>query len=194
MAVARTRTPRSAWIEAGLQALASGGPDAVRIEALARTLGVTKGGFYWHFDNRRALLDDILDAWERVSVDEVIERLEGKHGEETYDAKSKLERLGATAVSGGTGLGIGLVEADLAIRDWARRDEKVARRLRRVDNRRMDYMRSLFSAFCVDEAEIEDRCLLSASLWIGSHFIAAEHRGRSRAAVVEGAFQRLLNI
>lgn len=194
MVAARTRTPRSAWIEAGLRALASGGPDAVRIEALARTLGVTKGGFYWHFDNRHALLDAILDTWERVSVDEVIERIEGERGEGADDAKSKLERLGATAVSGGSGLGIDLVEADLAIRDWARRDEKVARRLRRVDNRRLDYMRSLFSAFCADEAEIEDRCLLSASLWIGSHFIAADHGERSRAAVVERAFQRLLNI
>lgn len=194
MVAARTRTPRSAWIEAGLRALASGGPDAVRIEALARTLGVTKGGFYWHFDNRPALLDAILDTWERVSVDEVIERIESERGEGADDAKSKLERLGATAVSGGSGLGIDLVEADLAIRDWARRDEKVARRLRRVDNRRLDYMRSLFSAFCADEAEIEDRCLLSASLWIGSHFIAADHGERSRAAVVERAFQRLLNI
>ena len=83
------RTPRSAWIEAGLRALAAGGPDAVRIEALARTLRVTKGGFYWHFDNRRALLDDILDAWERLVVDEVIKRIEDGLGEGTGRAKAK---------------------------------------------------------------------------------------------------------
>ncbi|HYP55470.1 MAG TPA: helix-turn-helix domain-containing protein, partial [Solirubrobacterales bacterium] len=47
-----TRTPRTAWVEEGLRALATGGPDAVRVEALARALGVTKGGFYWHFDGR----------------------------------------------------------------------------------------------------------------------------------------------
>ena len=54
--MASTRTPRSSWIDAGLRALAAGGPDAVRIEPLARALGVTKGGFYWHFDDRWALL------------------------------------------------------------------------------------------------------------------------------------------
>lgn len=190
MAVART--PRSAWIEAGLRALAAGGPDAVRVEALARTLGVTKGGFYWHFDDRQALLDEVLDAWERVSVDEVIERVEGERGEEAGSAKAKLERLGAIALSGEKALGIDPLAVDLAIRDWARRDEQVARRLRRVDNRRMDYMRSLFSALIADEAEVEDRCLLVFSLWIGSHFVATEHRGRSRAEVMERAFHRLL--
>lgn len=186
------RTPRSAWIEAGLRALAGGGPDAVRVEALARTLGATKGSFYWHFDNRNALLDDVLDAWERVSVDEVIERIECKGGHGAGNAKSKLERLGALALCGEEVLGIDPLRVDLAIRDWARRDEQVARRLRRVDNRRMDYMRSLFSTLCADEAEVENRCLLVFSLWIGSHFIAADHRGRSRAAVMQGAFRRLL--
>lgn len=186
MAVART--PRSAWVEAGLRALAAGGPDAIRIEALARTLGATKGSFYWHFDNRDALLADVLDAWERVSVDEVIARVEDGDG----DAKAKLERLGAIALSGEEALGVDPLEVDLAIRDWARRDERVARRLRRVDNRRMDYMRALFRTFCADEDEVEDRCLLVFSLWIGSRFIAAGHRGRGRAEVLQGAFQRLL--
>ena len=53
-----TRTPRSRWIEEGLRALAAGGPDAVRVEALAQALGVTKGGFYGHFADRGALLED----------------------------------------------------------------------------------------------------------------------------------------
>ena len=52
-----TRTLRTSWIDEGLRALAHGGPDAVRIEGLARALGVTKGGFYWHFDGRTALLE-----------------------------------------------------------------------------------------------------------------------------------------
>src|SRR5258707_9528001 len=90
-----TRTPRSRWIEEGLRALAAGGPDAVRIETLAQALGVTKGGFYWHFDGRPALLEEMLDAWERVATDEVIHSIEGPGG----DARAKLRRLFALAVS-----------------------------------------------------------------------------------------------
>src|SRR3954471_20794746 len=52
--VALTRTPRERWIAEGLTALAAGGPEAVRVEALGRVLGVSKGGFYWQFADRRA--------------------------------------------------------------------------------------------------------------------------------------------
>ena len=180
--MATTRTPRSSWIDAGLRALAAGGPDAVRIEPLARALGVTKGGFYWHFDDRRALLAEMLDTWERVSIDEVIERVEGQGG----DARARLRRLFALASSSG-----GLLEIDLAVRDWSRREPAVAERLRRADNRRMAYMRSLFAGFCPDEDDVEVRCLLALSLWIGNHFIAADHGPRSRADVLRLASRRL---
>ncbi|MCE3287361.1 MAG: transcriptional regulator, TetR family [Gaiellaceae bacterium] len=180
---APTRTPRNSWIEEGLRALARGGPDAVRIELLARTLGVSRGGFYWHFDGRRALLDEILDTWERVSVDEVIEHVESEGG----DARAKLRRLSAFAASSDEPLRI-----DLSVRGWATRERAVANRLRRVDNRRMEYMRSLFGAFCSNEADVEARCLLFYSLWIGSHFIAASHGARSRPDVLKVAVRQLL--
>src|SRR6266550_6920186 len=95
------RTPRTRRIEEGLRALGVGGLDAVRIEKLALALGVTKGGFYGHFDDRRALLDEMLDAWERVGVDAVIERVEGGVG----DARAKLRRLFAITSSRGEGQG-----------------------------------------------------------------------------------------
>jgi AcrR family transcriptional regulator len=175
-----TRTPRSTWIEAGLRALAAGGPDAVRIEPLARALGVTRGGFYWHFADRRALLDEMLDTWERATTDEAIERVESAGG----DAAAKLRRLFALTSSG-------VVAVDLAVRDWARREQAVAERLRRIDNRRMDYLRSLFGAFCSDADDIEARSLLYYSLLIGNHFIGADHGARNRADVVELALNRL---
>jgi AcrR family transcriptional regulator len=180
--MALTRTPRSKWIEEGLRALAAGGPDAVRIEALAQALGVTRGGFYWQFDDRDALFEEMLDTWERVFVDEVIEQVESEGG----DARAKLRRLFALAASSAE-----LLAIDLAVRDWSRREQTVAERLRRVDNRRMDYMRSLFGAFCSDEDDVETRCMLAFSVWIGNHFIAADHGARSRADVLKLAMSRL---
>ncbi len=177
-----TRTPRSGWIDEGLRALAAGGPAAVRIESLARALGVSKGGFYWHFDDRQALLEELLDTWERVSIDEVIERVETGGG----DARARLRRLFALASSSE-----GVLATDLAVRDWSRRDPAVAERLRRADNRRMEYMRSLFAAFCPDEDDVEVRCMLAFSLWIGNHFVAADHGQRSRADVLGLASRRL---
>jgi len=178
-----TRTPRNRWIEEGLSALAAGGPDAVRIESLAQALGVSKGGFYWHFKDRQSLLQEMLDAWERTWVDEVIETVEA----ENEDARSRLRRLFALALASGGEV----LKIELAIRNWARHDKAVAKRLKRVDNRRMDYMRSLFGAICEDDDEVEARCLLTFSLFIGSPFITADHGGRNRAQVLELALKRL---
>jgi AcrR family transcriptional regulator len=180
---AQARTPRSRWVEEGLRALAAGGPDAVRVDALAKALGVTRGGFYWHFEDRGALLEEILDAWERTSIDEAIEQVEAGGG----DARTKLRRLFDLAAASRD-----LLKVDLAVRDWARRDPAVAKRLRRVDNRRMDYMRSLFGAFCDDEDEVEVRCLFTFSLFVGSHFMAADHGRRRRGEVMELALARLV--
>jgi AcrR family transcriptional regulator len=180
------RTPRTRWIDEGLRALAAGGPDAVRIEKLAQALGVTKGGFYWHFDGRSALLDEMLDAWERTVIDAVIERVEreGQH----EDGKARLRRLFALAVAGGRQL----LEIELAIRDWARRDKRIAKRIRRIDNRRMEYMRTLFRTFCPREEDVEARCLLAMTLFIGTPLIAADHGPRSRASVLQLALKQLL--
>lgn len=182
--MATQRTPRNRWIEEGFRALAAGGPEAVRVEALAKTIGVSKGGFYWHFDNRQALLDEMLDAWERLMVTEVIERIESEGG----DARPKLRQLFALAASARAQE---LFGAELAIRDWARRDRSVARRLKRVDNRRMDYMRSLFGEFCADEEEVEVRCLFAFSLFVGTYFVRADPRGRTRPELLQLALDRL---
>ena len=141
MSVAKVRTPRGAWVHAALQALAAGGPDAVRIEALAVDLGVSKGGFYWHFADRQALLTEMLDTWEKAGTEDIIARVDSQPA----DPRAKLQRL-FELTSSPDGLAV-----ELAVRDWSRRDSDVAERLRRVDNRRIGYIRSLFGQFCADE-------------------------------------------
>jgi AcrR family transcriptional regulator len=180
MPVATVRTPRGAWIDAALQALAAGGPDAVRVEALAAALGVSKGGFYWHFADRQALLQEMLDAWEKAGTDDIIARVDSQPG----DPRAKLRQLSRQIPS---------VAVELAIRDWSRRDREVAERVRRVDNRRMGYLRSLFGQFCADENDVEARSMLAYSLAIGSYFIAAQHGDQSRSQVLRLAFDRLLS-
>ncbi len=178
------RTPRDKWVEEGLRALAAGGPDAVRVEALAKRLGVTKGGFYGAFADRDALLDAMLDAWERESTDEVLELVEAEGG----DPKTRIQRAGVLTFSDDR-----LLPIDLAVRDWARRDEAVAARLRRVDNRRMALLREMIGSFCTDPDEVEARSLLAFCVAIGEHFLVADHDGRTRAQVVARAADLLLD-
>jgi AcrR family transcriptional regulator len=179
--VAKVRTPRSAWIEAATRALAAGGPDAVRVESLAKDLGVTKGGFYWHFADRGALIEETLDSWEKAGTDDPIATVESGPD----DPRAKLRRLFELAPSAK-----GLFAVELALRDCARRDPDVAKRLRRVDRRRIDYLRSLFRQFCADEEDVEARALLAYSLFVGSYFFAAEPSRKKRAELLRLAVDR----
>ncbi|MEU5977590.1 TetR/AcrR family transcriptional regulator [Streptomyces sp. NPDC047315] len=178
------QTPRERWIEEGLHALAAAGPDAVRIEALAKRLGVTKGGFYGYFADRNALLEAMLDTWERESTHEVIDRVEAEGG----DPKSKIHRAGMLTFTEDR-----LLPIDLAIRAWARHDEAVAQRLRRVDNRRMDLLREMIGTFCPDAEEVEARSLLAFCAAIGANFLAADHGGFTRPQVLARAADLLLD-
>lgn len=181
--VATVRTPRGAWIDAALEAFAAGGPDAIRVEALAVRLGVSKGGFYWHFSDRQALLDEMLDAWEKTRTEDIIAHVDSLPA----DPRPQLQQLFGM-VPTGHGLAV-----ELAIRDWSRRDTEVAERLRRVDNRRMAYMRSLFGQFCPDDDDVEARSMLAYSLVFGSYFIGAQHGDRTRSQVLNFALDRLLS-
>lgn len=183
--MATAKTSVEDWLDAGLDALGVGGPDAVRIETLARSLGVTKGGFYWHFPDRPTYLDRMLDRWERRAVEDVIDRLES-HDAAPRDRLRELFGL-ATAFAGHGGISV-----ELAVRDWARRDAAVADRLAGVDERRMSYLRALFRQITTDELEAEARCLTAYSLYVGTHFVAARHPGQKRESVMRRALDDLL--
>lgn len=167
-----------------MRALAAGGPDAVRIEVLAKDLGVSKGGFYWHFEDRRALIDETLEVWEKTGTEDVIDTVDS----EPADPRAKLRRLFELAPAAR-----GLFAVELALRDWSRRDRDLAKRLHRVDGRRMGYLRSLFRRFCVEEDDVEARAMLAYSLFIGSYFVAAGHDQKTRAQVQQLAIDRLLD-
>jgi AcrR family transcriptional regulator len=179
---AQARTPRTTWIDAGLRALAAGGPEAVRVDILAQQLGITRGSFYWHFEDRAAFLDALLDSWERKSTDEVLRQVESKGG----GTREKVWHSGILTFSKE------LLPIDLAVRDWARRDKSVAKRLRRVDNRRMDHLRALIGALWTDPVEIEARSVLAFSLAVGHHLIAADQRTPSTKQLLKRATELLL--
>ncbi len=66
------RQSKKSWLDAALKALARGGIDRVRVESLAKNLGVTKGSFYWHFKDREQFLDELLNFWAEQSTQTVI--------------------------------------------------------------------------------------------------------------------------
>jgi AcrR family transcriptional regulator len=120
---------RDDWIDAAAAALTQGGIDAVRVEALARGLSVTKGSFYWHFADRPALLVAILDRWERAAAESLTAAAALPRPEQRIAA---LFRDLARPTGGLT---------DPEVRAWARRDRPVAERVAEVERRRVVFLK-----------------------------------------------------
>ena len=124
----------------------------------------------------------MLDSWEKAVAEDVIAQVESRPA----DPRAKLQQLFDLAPTVDFAV-------ELALRDWARRDSEVAERVRRVDNRRIEYLRSLFGQFCLDADDVEARSMLAFSLFIGSYFIAAQHGDKTRSQVLQLAVDRLLS-
>ncbi|WP_139416691.1 TetR/AcrR family transcriptional regulator [Agromyces laixinhei] len=71
--MSRRQMTRDDWTNAALEALAEGGVSAVRVDVLARRLGMTRGSFYWHFADRDALVAAALEQWERDTTETIDE-------------------------------------------------------------------------------------------------------------------------
>lgn len=136
------------WIRAGLRALAEQGADAVRVERLASVLGVTKGSFYWHFKDRGELLAALIETWRAQATDAIIAQVEAMGG----SAGQKMRALFTIVVSADGRL-------EQAIRVWAASDGDARTALAQVDQRRLDYLASLFEqlGFTAEEGAARSR-------------------------------------
>src|SRR5258708_27727957 len=129
----------NAWIEAGFKEIARSGVEGVRVEVLAKNLGVTKGGFYRRFRDRAALLDGMLQAW-RAGRIAAIER------QTSLDGVSARERLKALIALYSERMNTEGMAVELAIRQWARSDEAAAAAVAGVDAARLKKVRQLYRA------------------------------------------------
>jgi AcrR family transcriptional regulator len=152
-----TRLEANAWLLAGLGQLAEQGINGVKIETLAKRLGVTKGSFYWHFKDRETLLTAMLADWRRRATLDVIDRLERSEGEPA-DRLRRLLRLPMTGRASEWG-----ADVELAIRLWGRHDPAARAALEEVDEVRLRYIARLIEAAGCRPGEAIARATLAYS-------------------------------
>jgi AcrR family transcriptional regulator len=139
------------WIRAAQGVLENRGIDAVRVELLAKDMGVTKGSFYWHFKDRDDLLHRMLTAWRDEATEQIIFRFEsrGTSARELIRELLSLPFRGAPAKEAAS--------IELAIRAWARRDESARGVLDEVDAKRLTYITQCFQALRFNDSEARSR-------------------------------------
>ncbi|MDA5095547.1 TetR/AcrR family transcriptional regulator [Aliiroseovarius sp. KMU-50] len=145
----RPRGSRELWLEAAYDLLVSGGIEAVKVMPLAKRLNLTRTGFYWFFDDVAELHDAMIQRWEAKNTGNLIARCE-------MDADNICEALFNLT---DCWFDPSLFDArlDLAIRNWARTNPELERRLNIADERRRQAVSELFSRFDYSAAQAEVR-------------------------------------
>jgi AcrR family transcriptional regulator len=163
---------RKDWIDAAIALLAEDNVEALRVDTLAEKLGVTKGSFYWHFKGREDLLFAVLDEWRLRMTSEVQSLIFDRSG----TPWERLERLLRIAISGRPDVPGGPFE--MTLRDWARRDSKVAGVMRAVDASRIAFAAQLYREAGLGEDEAQDYAEAHMAVVIGIRMTLADGENR----------------
>ena len=147
------RLNREEWIRSALEILSSGGVEGVKVSPLASRLGVTTGSFYWHFKNRRDLLDELLAYWERELTDAAIvaaRQFEGPPVERIWGLMAQV-------------MTEGLARYDVVFWHWAQADDQAALVFQRALQKRFDFAASMFreAGFSSEQAEARGRLMVT---------------------------------
>ena len=149
----RTALDRESWIKGAVAILAEHGAERLRVEVLAKRLGVTKGSFYWHFRDRQDLQDAVLDYWRDGRIRDIRKQTLAEPGDEAAALLHTIEVYSSARNRKG-------VAIEAAVRNWARRDPRAVAVVEQVDAERLACACRLFLACGIDEKEAKARSLM----------------------------------
>lgn len=147
---------RDRWLDEGIQVLTESGAAAVRIDRIAVRVGLSKGSFHHHFDGAEGYKRDLLEYFERLSVD----ALNSSIAEAGPSATAREVLAHLTDVLRREGPGLYTPRLDAAVRAWASSDDEARTVVARVDRARLDALEAVWAQVAGDG----DRTRLSALL------------------------------
>lgn len=162
LSLARNRNSESLtredWITAAWNMLGEVGVDGVRVEPLAKKLGVTKGSFYWHFKDRQQLLDALLDRWFAVWEEQMAPDLES-----SVEPADRIWQLFRSVVGRSTR------GQTVSLRLWSHSNPEIARRIEERDRKRLDFLSQQLKQMGFSEAEARTRGQIYQAIMTGEY-------------------------
>jgi AcrR family transcriptional regulator len=143
----KARLSRDDWMRAALETMSERGVQEVKVAVLASDLGVTSGSFYWHFESRQDLLDELIAWWEREMTDAAIvgaRAFEGPPFDRIYGLMRQV-------------MVDKLARYDVAVQHWALSDRRAARVFRRAVKKRFDFAAWMFAQAGFPEVQAKTR-------------------------------------
>jgi AcrR family transcriptional regulator len=167
---------RERWLDVARSVLIREGISGVKVNRLAKKLGVTRGGFYWRFKNLADLQDALVEDWRASNTVPFLAALNGP-GDPPHRLKA--------------GFRLWVEEKDFdpsydaAVRAWARVSRKVASAVHAIDDQRIDALKSLF----VDSGYGEDESFIRARITyfhqVGYYAMGVRESSKRRYELIE---------
>jgi len=163
------------WLETGLESLSKNGIAGLKVEKLARALGIARAGFYWHFKNRDDLLRQLLAYWVHESTAVVTTEANML----ALEPKKRLTKTAEMILEHDLG------RYDMAIRQWALTNAEAARAVRKVNRIRLDFLRDAFRelGFTGDDLDMRAMLFLCYQTWESSTFREISRKRRRELIV-----------
>ncbi|MCK0142624.1 TetR/AcrR family transcriptional regulator [Aliiroseovarius sp. F20344] len=160
----RPRATKKLWLDAAIELLIKTGADGVKIMPLAERLGLTRTGFYHHFRDRDALLDAMIERWERKNSGNLVAQCD-LYAETICEAMFNLQDCWFQSK-------LFDAQLDRAIRNWADHDRKLKARVDAADAKRKTAIQGMFERFGYPPTDAEIRTMTILFTQVG--YIAME--------------------
>lgn len=170
------RLNRDDWLKAAVEAIVSGGVDQVKVQVMARNLGVSRSSFYWFFKSRQDLLDQLLAHWQATNTAAIVERAERlaptpcRSVLHVFECWVREEYFNP--------------RLDIAIRDWARKSEVARRAVDQADEERVRALTRMFERHGYGAPEAFIRARVLYYMQIGYYSLAIEEPMETRLGYV----------
>ena len=149
------RLTKSDWLDHGLKVLATNGPGGLKADPLAKSLKVSRGSFYWHFQDIDQFHSALLARWRERTTDEVITVVD-----RDIEGAKRLRRLMQSAMTSNEKL-------ERGIRSWSIQNPTAAEAVALVDKVRVDYLRALLKSAGLSSKQSRARAIFIYWAYIG---------------------------
>jgi AcrR family transcriptional regulator len=141
---------RLEWLDAGLDTLSRFPALGIRVEKLARTLGIAKAGFYWHFENRDDYVTQLLEYW----LHKVTEAITNNPDILAMEPKARLITTAEILHDND------LARAEPSIQLLAAQDKATAKVVRKANKLRLEYISNTLAEMGFKDDDLDMRAML----------------------------------
>lgn len=164
--VPATKPTKQTWLDLAIEALVTEGIDQVKVQVMAKKLGVSRSGFYWSFATIQDLYDQMLEFWLKRNTGSIIERAMRPAPSVTKAVLNVFESWIDSSLFDPS--------LDIAVRFWARRDEKVRAVVDEADEQRVNAIKRMFERYGYAEEEALTRARVLYFTQIGHYTLAVK--------------------